>query len=250
MKRRILLIFDLNGTLLHRLTHDAEWQSFRALPLVVEQQLKNDLTVNGSKVILRPHIRSLFEALNAAGPFDIAFWTSARPKNAFPMVSQVTKGLFSLDSLLELGRKGYQLNQREMLLLWNERDPVAVAALQAQETAAKAPYTFLWTQSECDAIPNPATPYKPICRKNLDKVWEAFPGRFDPLNTIMIDDSPEKLTDHAENCLLVREFNVFSLPNFTQDATLLELQAYLLRMAASPVSDVRAYLKEHRGLNS
>jgi hypothetical protein len=48
---------------------------------------------------------------------------------------------------------------------------------------------FVWSREQCDLEPPPGYG----STKSMDKIWKAFP-QFHPLNTYMLDDSPEKIT--------------------------------------------------------
>jgi len=88
---KYLIIFDLNGTLLHRLKNNS---------IVDESTRVADFSINGRYVYLRPYIDSFIEALfNIDGEnkdrlksgFAVGAWTSAIIKNSELMLSQILK---------------------------------------------------------------------------------------------------------------------------------------------------------------
>jgi hypothetical protein len=56
---------------------------------------------------------------------------------------------------------------------------------------------FVWAQDQCLVDPSTANlaPHEVIFQKKLGKVWEHFP-LWNTYNTLMIDDSPDKITGH------------------------------------------------------
>jgi len=88
-KNKYLIIFDLNGTLLHRLKNNS---------IVDKSTRVADFSINGRFVFLRPYIDSFIEALfNIDGDnkdrlesgFAVGAWTSAIVKNSELMLSQI-----------------------------------------------------------------------------------------------------------------------------------------------------------------
>eukprot|EP00743_Colponemidia_sp_Colp-15_P010884 GILK01012055.1.p1 GENE.GILK01012055.1~~GILK01012055.1.p1 ORF type:complete len:266 (-),score=23.88 GILK01012055.1:170-943(-) len=81
LSEKILLIFDLNGTLLERLAGKA------ANPKPAHK------LINKRKVWLRPGLNALwnfvFEEDQARGQFDVAVWSSAMTQNTQPMIDFV-----------------------------------------------------------------------------------------------------------------------------------------------------------------
>lgn len=242
---RRLIILDLNGTILSRLTHEHEMKAFRSHPIVLKNHLSSHVTVHGSKVVFRPHVQSFLEGL--LENFDVAVWTSSRPKNAFAMVHHTFKPLLDFNSLWKQA-SAYGLSCREVLLGPSEQ----LAQKQQEElfisTSGRHHLKFVWTQQECDTIEQPRDPknfkfVKPLRKKNLNKVWRAFP-QYSPLNTIIIDDTEAKLAEHNENHLVIPEFCVTKHHvNFTKDEHLLALSRFLQELAKENPPDVRSFLR-------
>lgn len=51
---------------------------------------------------------------------------------------------------------------------------------------------FLWHQDQC--TPHPTKEF--VFKKPLQKVWDIFPHHYDQTNTIIMDDTPEKMEDN------------------------------------------------------
>lgn len=248
MKDRRLLILDLNGTILHRLTRETEFKAFRTHPAVLQAGLKTDMTVNGAKIVIRPHAKHLLG--HVLEHFDVAVWTSAQPRNAYPMTFYAFSPLLDVDPIMSLGQH-YALTPRDILLGSSERQAESLRDRLLEETKGRARLRFLWTQHECDTeSPKKETPttlfVKPLRKKNLHKVWSAFP-RYSSRNTIIIDDTLAKLEAHAENHLQIPEFSVLQHDtDFTLDDHLLTLKAFLDRLIAEDPADVREFLARHQ----
>ena len=241
---RRLVILDLNGTILNRLTHEREMKAFRTHPVVMKQTLTSHVTVHGSKVILRPYALTFLEGL--LKNFDVAVWTSSRPKNAFAMVHYTFSPLLDFNCLWKQAR-AYGLNCRDVLLGSSDRQAQQLQQQLLHSTSGRHNLKFVWTQEECDTIQFPqqkgASFVKPLRKKNLNKVWQAFP-EYNALNTIIVDDTQAKLADHNENHLSIPEFSVIDHEvDFTQDEQLLTLGKYFDELLQSDPSDVRTFLK-------
>lgn len=242
---RKLIILDLNGTILHRLTHEWECKAFRQHPIVLKNNLSTDVTVNGAKITFRPFSERFLGCLFRH--FDVAVWTSCQPKNAFPIVYQSFKTFLDVGSLLKQS-KSYDLSPSQVLLF--QRFTESIDQL-LEKTRDLHRLQFVWTQSECDTVfPETKEPVekfiKPIRKKNLDKVWQAFP-QYSKLNTLIIDDTEAKLVGHEDNHLQIPEFNTIQEDvDFTKDDVLLKLQHYMEALNNENPKDVRAYLSEHK----
>jgi len=149
MKTKRLLVLDLNGTILHRLTHAFEVKLFRNHPAVLFNNLKPDVTVHGSKIILRPHaITFLTHVLKH---FDVAVWTSSRPHNALPMVHHSFKNLLDFSSILEEANQR-AVTVRQVILGPSDKGAEIMKGRLLEDTLGKAKLKFIWTQSECDTV--------------------------------------------------------------------------------------------------
>jgi hypothetical protein len=220
---RTLFILDLNGTLLHRLTKTWESNLAKAHPRYIER----DCTVNGNEIFFRPGRRQLLSKLLGIG--DVAVWTSAMPKNAVPMVLRTFGGSLNAESLRGL----------------NDTIKTAVNNhSHVLEEEGSGPHTlkFVWTQEDCKIIPV-KDEIKPKFKKNLEKVWDLYP-QYSANNTVMIDDSPDKLSQNIENLLRLPEYVVTDPKiDFTADKVLYDLSAYVQELAEC--RDVRDYLKRN-----
>lgn len=254
MSTKRLLVLDLNGTILHRLTHAFEFKLFKAHPIVLATNLKTDITVHGCKIVFRPHATNLLTFL--LKHFDVAVWTSSRPKNALPMVHQAFKNLLDFACILEEAQKR-NVTVRQVVLGPSDKGAQAMKEQLLEQTKDKARLKFIWTQSECDTVPledkkndsditeapTKSSFTKPIRKKNLTKIYETFPDRYSPSNTLIIDDTTAKLQDHVQNHLQIEEFNVTDHEtDFTEDRNLLRLKKYLERLINEDPEDLRSFL--------
>lgn len=235
---------DLNGTILNRLTHEREMKAFRSHPIVLKKKLSSHVTVHGSKIIFRPHALTFLEGLLQS--FDVAVWTSSRPKNAFPMVHHAFQPLLDYGSLWSQAN-AYNLTCRDVLLGPSDRQAQNLHQDLLASTAGRHRLKFVWTQEECDTISFPQTKgkafVKPLRKKNLNKVWHAFP-EYNALNTIIVDDTQAKLAEHNENHLVIPEFSAIDPAiDFTADEHLLQLIDYFQGMLEANPADVRVYLQ-------
>lgn len=80
---KILVVFDLNGTLITRL-NAKEYRVFKKA-----NSIAPDFTVNKSKVFKRPHWDKFLEALMKLPHIEVAVWTSAQPNNAVPLTEKL-----------------------------------------------------------------------------------------------------------------------------------------------------------------
>lgn len=147
MTSKRLLVLDLNGTIMHRLTHVLDTKLFRNHPVVIKKHLKPDITVHGSKIVFRPHaIAFLTHILKH---FDVAVWTSSRPHNALPMVHYSFKNLLDFSFILdEASKRGVSV--RQVVLGPSDKGAELIKDRLLEETSGKAKLKFIWTQSECD----------------------------------------------------------------------------------------------------
>ena len=149
MTAKRLLVLDLNGTILHRLTHAFEVKLFRNHPVVISKNLKPDITVHGSKIVFRPHaITFLTHVLKH---FDVAVWTSSRPHNALPMVHYSFKNLLDFASILEEAERR-AVSVRQVVLGPSDKGAELMKERLLDDTRGKAKLRFIWTQSECDTV--------------------------------------------------------------------------------------------------
>ena len=80
----LLVVLDVNGTLLDRLTKTDEKKRARENPSCPSSP---DYVVNTNRIYLRPYVDPFLDCLCAH--FHVAFWTSATLKNARPMVESL-----------------------------------------------------------------------------------------------------------------------------------------------------------------
>lgn len=80
----LLVVLDLNGTLLDRITDGERLKRSRLNPKCPPVP---DLVINGKKIYYRPYLDAFLHGL--FDRFSVATWTSAMPKNAQPMVGHL-----------------------------------------------------------------------------------------------------------------------------------------------------------------
>lgn len=90
------------------------------------------------------------------------------------------------------------------------------------------PLAFVWSREKCDPVPGPG--YKTI--KDLEKVWKLHPDLWGPHNTVIIEDSPDKIALQPHNLFLISEYLAHA-PNSKDDAELLRVINHLNSMRSS-----------------
>jgi NLI interacting factor-like phosphatase len=158
-----LLILDLNGILCHRIRRQMN---------SADTKLKNNVQhpyrpqlgpdISQTPIIPRPDVSAFLEYLDEH--FCLAIWTSAKAKTARKLIELLIPELV-----------------RERLL-------------------------FVWSQSHCcceatsPQTLESSTPSETVYYKKLSVVWQKYP-MWNTLNTLLIDDSPEKCIYCKENAL-------------------------------------------------
>lgn len=144
-KNKYLIIFDLNGTLLHRLKNNS----------IVEGENTRiaDFSINGKFVYLRPYLDSFIETLfnideenkdKLESGFAIGTWTSAMLKNSELM----------LDQILQIDSKDDE----------NENENNSVKIIDYSDRIF-----FKWARDFCTPIPE--TDHE--TEKNMDNLWNS-----------------------------------------------------------------------------
>lgn len=153
-----LLILDLNGILCHRIRH-----CNNTIHPTRPYRPASDYNIANTPVIERPDIGTFLGYLDTH--FCLAVWTSAKPKTAKKLIRLLFPNLPLRSRLL-----------------------------------------FVWTQNQCQSVVqrhddddnimyfNDSGDVKPIFVKSLTQVWDQYP-LWNPSNTLLIDDSPEKCPD-------------------------------------------------------
>lgn len=88
--KRRLLVLDINGTLLDRLSAKTAKASSSA-------NIVHEFSVKKRKIYLRPYLDTFLTQLNSWENFDVAIWTSAKRENAQRIVDNIFDGLPDLD---------------------------------------------------------------------------------------------------------------------------------------------------------
>jgi len=224
-KNKYLIIFDLNGTLLHRLKNNS---------IIGPSTRTADFSINGKFVYLRPYIDSFIDALfNIDGEnkdklesgFAVGAWTSAMLKNSELMLSQILK--------VDKRKKNNQL-------IFQDYYPRIF---------------FKWARDFCTPIPG--TNHE--TEKNMDNLWNnktdvhmngsLYPAvnkfeHWNEHNTIIIDDSPHKAKQYPFNAIHIPTFEITNADN-RSETVLLSLIKYLKTMFSKSPNNVQEYLKKH-----
>lgn len=276
----LLIILDINGTLLSRLTKSHEQKLAMAHPL----SRNPDVSVNGFPIYFRPGLRSFLSSLFRLGhgQHQVAIWTSAMAKNAVPMVAKMFGPLldyetmhaawhkegngesFELAKLLDSHfnqrisqKKPLEFNQNDSQKLEDLSDSLAATSISVE----KKRLAFLWSQSQCEIFNkarNRSGSYspKPEFRKDLTRVWSSSlfkDQQYSPLNTLIIDDSPEKIDLHPLNHIHVSTFSVAVDPSvdFTTDTELDRLLVHLQKMVQAMEANPKKFdVREFNRINS
>jgi len=225
-KNKYLIIFDLNGTLLHRLKNNS---------IVDKSTRVADFSINGRFVFLRPYIDSFIEALfNIDGDnkdrlesgFAVGAWTSAIVKNSELMLSQI----------LKIDKRKKKNNQ---LITCDYSNRIF----------------FKWARDFCTPIPD--TDHE--TEKNMENLWNhkkdtyckgtLYPAvngynHWSEKNTIIIDDSPHKAKQYPYNAIHIPTYEVTNKDG-ENETVLLSLIKYLKVLYKKEPSDVQIYLKKH-----
>ena len=86
-KRELLIIFDLNGTLIFRIKNTTD----KRKALTTSWYTEHHFGANGTKVYKRNHLETLMKTISDIPNIQYAVWTSAEPKNA----SKISQKLFN-----------------------------------------------------------------------------------------------------------------------------------------------------------
>lgn len=238
---RLLVVLDLNGTLLQRLKCDASLRIARKM----NPSLKSDAKIHGRPVVNRPGARKFLEDLMEIA--DVAIWTSAQAKNAVPMVMVGFGGLLDKEywNMENSGMPpAYAAEVRQCYLNFSQREDIP------QATGSKR-LSFLWAQEQCDIVGHTKGArgkgdFKPEFVKNLGKIWKSYPDLYTPSNTLIIDDSEKKIPKAMRsNLICIPEFDVERDPiSVLSDNTLPDLAEYLKKAVEACPSDIRHYMTE------
>lgn len=204
-KNKLLIILDLNGTLLSKLNGSEKKIFFHHPNRDINEQ---NIGIYGNLIVLRPYFHYFIDLLFRHA--NVAIWTSALPKNSIPIVGHCFSGF--------LNRENFTRDYGPIIS--NPDVPI---------TDGFYNLSFLWSQDKCDQSTkiNPETKkpnFKPEFKKRLKKVWSIFPD-YNSSNTIIIDDSLEKIKpDEVKNSIIINSFNVIDhAADYTKDEELLNL---------------------------
>ncbi|ORX75998.1 hypothetical protein BCR32DRAFT_296532 [Anaeromyces robustus] len=225
-KNKYLIIFDLNGTLLHRLKNNS---------IINEKKTRMaDFSMNGKFVYLRPYLDAFIEALfnidekgkeKFESGFAVGTWTSAMVKNSELMLSQI------------LNVEKRSKNNKIFCQDYSNR------------------IFFKWARDFCTPIPD--TDHE--TEKNMDHLWQhkkntfcrgtVYPavnefGHWNEKNTIIIDDSPHKAKQYPYNAIHLPTYEITNKDN-DSETVLLSLIKYLKTLYKKGPNNVQKYIKKH-----
>jgi len=161
-------------------------------------------------IVVNPNVRRILRTLSHT--WRLAFWTALPQRDAIREAKQV-------------------------LLRANLTDRHAVL--------------FVWGQEQCDVEPGAMSNEiagKPLFRKRLMSVWNAFPA-YSSLNTLIVDHSQEKVDENTEHCfVIVDKWRPIGPIVSTSDPFSTSLMHLLRRFANAPSTwkkSVLAWKTEH-----
>ncbi|KAJ3344170.1 hypothetical protein HDU83_005371 [Entophlyctis luteolus] len=200
-KHQLLLVLDINGTLIDRLGRGAERSLANKNPLCPAAP---DLTLNNHRVYLRPYLDAFFRFLFSN--FHVAAWTSAMPQNSGPLVEYIFEPFGGAENLEFVWNRQHCIVEptpdnpynsvKDLRMIWKARDTVLAAHSHEKGNFEKTNERGIWNEH----------------------------------NTILIDDSASKSCRTPRNHLLVPTFSVGDLcltRNCDEDTSLLSVQSYL-----------------------
>lgn len=240
--QRLLVVLDLNGTLMHRLKDETKYILVKSMNPDIQFLGK----IHGRPVVGRPGCHQFLKSLLEIA--DVAVWTSAQTKNAVPMIMLGFAGLLDPDlwqmkgSLDEAFSPEHAAEVRQCYINFKDREDFP------KETGFKR-LAFVWSQSQCDITGysegRHAGDKKPEFFKNLRKIWKAFPNKYDCFNTLIIDDSHKKIPSTLRNNLIeIPEYDIEKNPKQAhEDSVLLDLCKYLEKAVTAAPTDIRKYMQ-------
>ncbi|KAJ3201641.1 hypothetical protein HDU82_007963 [Entophlyctis luteolus] len=209
-RHQLLIVLDLNGTLIDRLGRGHERTLANRNPLCPAAP---DLTLNNHKVYLRPYLDTFFGFLFAN--FHVAAWTSATPRNSGPLVEFIFEPFGGAENLE---------------FVWNREHCII-------EPAPDNPYNSVKDLRKIWKAKHSIS--SELSRGGSVNFEDANPqGIWNEHNTILIDDSASKSCRTPANHLLVPSFSVGDVTltrNCDEDTSLLSVQSYLEDLLADYV---------------
>ncbi|KAI8830329.1 HAD-like domain-containing protein [Chytriomyces cf. hyalinus JEL632] len=204
-RRKLLIVLDLNGTLIDRLSKGPERKLANANPLCPRDA---DLTLNQNRVFLRPYLDVFLKYL--LENFHVAAWTSATPKNAHPLTEFIFEP-FGGSKCLEL--------------VW-DRERCIIEPTPTNKYNSVKDLAIIWRQASKQQQQQKRQQAPPTQQPKAS----LFSHTWSPHNTILLDDSASKSCRTPLNHLLIPTFSVGDVtvtPNCDQDSTLISTISYL-----------------------
>lgn len=239
-----LLIFDMNGTLLHRLhPSDAAKKS-----LTIYSADFKSFTSRGYKIYIRPGLEDLMTYLarqqetpvKHSIKYDVAVWTSAMQVNALPLVLGALGPYLDPNTLVDLKIPSTHIDysvigskaKLKLSFLWSQEQcsksgEVSDNSEQEESTEDEEDSLERLSKGLCGISLSDTRPELQIStkewKKDLRKVWQEFSEKYSQENTWIIDDTNEKILKRQRKCHLpIKVFSVYD-KNSSTDQELFEL---------------------------
>lgn len=117
-------------------------------------------------------------------------------------------------------------------------ESITDSVLNSLDTKFKEKLVFLYSREKCTLQYNKDS-ILPIALKDLKQIWKFYP-QYDKTNTLIVDDSEEKLVLIPENGIVIPSFIVSNpLIDFKKDFVLPRLQAFLYKLKNQNLVDIR-----------
>lgn len=211
--KRILLVLDLNGTLLDRISKpgSSSLSEKRHQHLPDPAILFPDYVINKQKVYLRPFLDTFLSTIFQH--FHVAAWTSATTKNMVPLVEQV-----------------FGEYRKDLVFAWDRNYCTLVPDSKTFESIKDL--RKIWEDDRVFSA-----------KGSLEKL------KFSETNTILLDDTDLKSRLTPRSSLSIPSYLVTDgQKQWENDTTLLHVLAYLTELSKNneaPSFDVRDYLEQN-----
>jgi hypothetical protein len=218
-KHPILLVFDVNGTLLDRIKRSDRLlvRNWHAQPQHI--YIPPQLTMKNHYVILRPRVREFL--CWVADRFHLAVWTSAEERNINPILREI------------------------------------IPPPMIDDDFSFRPFMeFVWYKPQCTIVGRDG--YKDRVIKDLSYIWNPsarhdIPSyrKWSSRNVVLVDDSMHKAGSYKSNLLHIPTFYAARSsedgPGMegNQDDVLSRLQVWLESVLTADPSDIREYIRRH-----
>lgn len=190
MSSEVLVILDVDGTLLHReyaaVVDHASKHSQAIRECASQNCLCQPVSTRTHLIYPRPGLVPFLNTLRRMPGVKLAIWSAMILKNLRPV-------LHALNSLMmDAGRD-------------EEREAKSNAEnVPLQTTMDTLGFEFIFDRSKCTPQPTADKPHAVF--KDLRVVWRTFP-KWKSHNTLLLDDTPSKASLHLDNLFCVNSFS-------------------------------------------